>query len=184
MNREFAGRPRLATLATVDVAGAPRARTVVCRRLDEDGMAWITSDARSEKNSQLREDARAELVFWLPEARRQARLAGSVVIFDAADATGNRAGLWRELSNATRATFLWPAPGAQKAIDDSSGAGSAAKRLPTPESLPADAAPPKAFEVLVLVPTRVDLLDLNPRPHARRVWRKTAGGWVERAINP
>ena len=68
LDDEFGPRPHVATLATVDRAGDPRARSVVCRTVDESGLYFV-SDARSGKNGQLRLNVVAEAVFWL-SARR------------------------------------------------------------------------------------------------------------------
>src|SRR3954470_22541307 len=81
--------PLIATLATVDWQGRPRARSVVCRRIDEeDGSVWIASDARTEKNEHARESKLAELVIWLPQPREQFRLFGDVSVLDLKDETG------------------------------------------------------------------------------------------------
>src|SRR5205809_1833072 len=74
----------IATLATVDEKGAPRARSVVCRYFDAEVLT-IVSDARSRKNSELRRDARAELVFWIADERIQIRIRGTVAVSDGGD---------------------------------------------------------------------------------------------------
>src|SRR4051794_28547204 len=75
--------PLVGTLATADAGGAPRARSVVCREIGDDGSLWVTSDARSEKAAHLRGRPEAELVLWLPAAREQFRLFGRVELLTA-----------------------------------------------------------------------------------------------------
>src|SRR5215213_3847478 len=77
LGEEYGGeRPRVCTLATVDKAGLPRARSVVCRRVGPDGAIWLASDARSEKNEHVKASPQAEVVFWLPTRREQFRVQG------------------------------------------------------------------------------------------------------------
>jgi pyridoxamine 5'-phosphate oxidase len=169
-----ADRPRVCTLATVDKAGLPRARSVVCRRVAPDGSIWIASDARSEKNEQLKANPQAEVVFWLPARKEQFRVQGSVKVLSEPGRDPARATLWGEMSDAARALFFWPTPGA--------------KKLDVPESFPksvdAETPPPANFEVLVLRPRRVEHLQLKPHPHRRRRWM-LAGNWQAASeVNP
>jgi PPOX class probable FMN-dependent enzyme len=166
--------PLIATLATVDFLGRPRARSVVCRRIDEeDGSIWIASDARSEKNEHARETKLAELVIWLPQPREQFRLFGDVSVLDVSDEMGRRFQLWEDLSDATRAMFFWPTPGTPLE----------ATPRAFPGEMPAGEGPPDSFEVLVLRPTQVERLQLQPHPHQRTRWRAEKG-WRAEALNP
>jgi PPOX class probable FMN-dependent enzyme len=181
LTREFGdGKPCVATLATVDRSGAPRARTVVCRRVADDGTLYVASDARSEKNDQVKASAQAEVVFWLPTLREQYRVLGSVRVGGPAAAgtggTGDpaRAELWRAMSDAGRALFLWASPGARR-VD-------APEAFPT--AVPAAAAVPPNFELIVVRPRRVEHLQLTVHPHRRRRWM-LAGKWSAAAeLNP
>jgi pyridoxamine 5'-phosphate oxidase len=169
LGNEFDRRPLVMTLATVDETSGPRARSVICRHLDDGGRLLVVSDARSDKSAHLRRDARAEVVMWLEAALQQFRFRGAVEI--ASDA--RRAALWRDLSPASRALFFWPPPG--QPFDP---------RLSFPEGADDQTAPPASFELLVLAPDLVERLDLNPHPHDRRRWDRAAGGWVECRLNP
>jgi pyridoxamine 5'-phosphate oxidase len=160
------------TLATVDGGGLPRARSVVCRRIDHRGALWVTSDARSSKNGQLRGNPHAEFVVWLPGPRLQFRVQGEVRILGAKGGGDERMGLWRDLSDTARALFFWPAPGAPKAEGDV-----------FPPAVPADRPAPDTFEVLILSPDQVERLDLKPQPHVRRRWRRR-DDWRGVDINP
>lgn len=170
---EFPDSPYVCTLATVDKNGAPRVRSVVCRKISPDGSVWMVSDARSEKNEQLKASPNAELCFWLPGRREQFRVGGSVKMWTASSNEPGRAELWKSVSDAVRAMFFWPSPGA--------------KRLDPPESfrsaVEASKPPPNSFEVLILRPRRVEHLQLSPHPHRRRRWM-LAGNWSAAEVNP
>jgi pyridoxamine 5'-phosphate oxidase len=175
LSREFGDKPMTATLATVDKSGAPRARTVVCRRVMEDGSFCIASDARTEKTEQLKAMPQAELVFWLPTLREQYRVLGAARIAGVAPSdTPLRQELWRGLSDASRATFRWPSPGAKRF--DSEEAFVAAVSV--------DAEIPTNFDVIVIRPKRVEHLQLSTHPHRRRRWM-LAGKWSAASeLNP
>lgn len=69
--------PDAMTLATASLAGAPSARTVSLRGLDERGFAFYT-DYNSPKSRDLGENPRAALVFHWREVERQVRAVGPV----------------------------------------------------------------------------------------------------------
>ena len=170
LDSEFGPRPRVGTLATVDREGRPRARTVVCRKVEDDGSLWVASDARSGKNAEVEHNPAAEMAFWLPSLREQFRVAGSIWIMKDDE---RRTALWSALSDSARALFFWDMPGAPIVEE----------RGDNPERIPAVAAVPSNFQVLVIRPDLVDHLDLKTHPHRRRRW-ETGDGWRDRAINP
>ncbi len=169
LGAELGTRFVLATLATVDANGRPRARSVVCRAFETDGSVWLTSDARSDKNTQIRLVPFGELVIYLKTAREQYRLAGDLVAFSEGEA---RQKAWEEQSDATRAMFFWDEPGGPVQDD-----------FAAPELVAASTPIPASFELLVLKPERVEHLDLKPHPHRRREW-VAERGWAVRSINP
>lgn len=65
------------TLATVDDAGAPAARTVLLRGCDERGFTFFTN-YDSRKGRELAANPRATLLFYWPEPERQVRVDGVV----------------------------------------------------------------------------------------------------------
>jgi pyridoxamine 5'-phosphate oxidase len=69
--------PDAMTVATAGLAGAPSARTVSLRGLDDRGFAFYTN-YRSPKARDLEENPRAALVFHWREVERQVRASGSV----------------------------------------------------------------------------------------------------------
>ncbi|HWE95705.1 MAG TPA: pyridoxamine 5'-phosphate oxidase family protein [Tepidisphaeraceae bacterium] len=166
------GRPLVATIATVDAGCSPRARSVVVRHIGDDGSIWFVSDARSAKNAQLAADNDAEIMVWLPEAREQFRLFGTVDRLGPA-LTGTRMDIWRQMSDASRALFFWPAPGTPRTQDDAA----------FPATVDAATAPPVTFEVLFLEPLQVEHLRLLTHPHQRRRWRSDTG-WEREELNP
>ena len=166
---------RIVTLATVDGSGdaaTADARCVVVRGLGSDGTVTVTSDARSDKNAQVRANPSATAVFWLSKVKRQYRVRGTVAALGVDDP--HRQSQWAALGDAARALFAWPPPGRPRA----DGAA-------FPPTVPAAALMPPSFEVLVLTPARVETLDLGQTPHLRRRWTPAGGfGWDAVTVNP
>jgi pyridoxamine 5'-phosphate oxidase len=178
---EFGTGPKVVTLATAERDGTPRARSVVVRGLRNGGAIVVASDARSEKNKQVRRRDNAEVCAWLPSVRRQYRLAcWAAIIGETLAATSPfepdphrlREEVWGEMSEAARALFFWPTPGEAR-VD-----GPAA----FPESV-RTGLPPTNFELLYLLAMEADVLDLSGHPHHRHRWRRDTG-WAVQEINP
>ena len=167
---EFDHKFVVATLATVRSDAAPDARSVVVRNLLEDGRMWITSDARSEKNQQLKLNPSATLVLWLPSLRKQFRIDGKLAVLRDEDPL--RLEAWKGSSDSSRALFFWPPPG--QPFVETEFARTVEKDRPMPNS----------FEVLQLSPTHADVLDLKPHPHLRLKWSLNSGLWIGSRINP
>lgn len=163
--------PPLCTLATLQADGAPAARTVVVRGVNDDGSVLACSDARSEKNHQLHADPRASACFWFEPQRTQFRLRGSVTILPHDDDESAR--VWRSMSDKGRALFAWPQPKAAKEDDDQFAA-----------ELAEAAGPPANFEVLRLVPAACDRLVLKGVPHRRTLWLREGEHWRDVEVNP
>jgi pyridoxamine 5'-phosphate oxidase len=170
---EYGQKPRVGALASVDGDGRPRVRSVVCRRMTDDGATWFASDGRSGKNAHLRAHPAAEVVFWLPRRQEQFRVLGRIEVLDAAGESPDRLSLWREMSDAGRALFAWPDPGTERATD----------LMAFPQRLAVGVPPPATFEVLVLRPEQVERLAVLFHPHNRRRWR-AVDGWRGVALNP
>jgi pyridoxamine 5'-phosphate oxidase len=173
LDREFGrDKPRVMVLATVDRSGAPHARCVVCRRIDEGGRLYAATDARTDKNAQLRGDKRAEVVFWMPSIGVQFRINAETRIVAFPEDETLRKGIWREMSDEERSHFFWPTPGVAADTDDAFA-----------EAVSADVAPPRTFEIFVLEPRQIDRLSLDSLPHRRRVWRADTN-WFGVDVNP
>mgnify|MGYP001026368423 CR=1 FL=1 len=65
------------TLATADADGWPAARIVLLKRFDTEGFCWFT-DFRSDKGVQLKQNPKAELMFYWRGLERQVRIRGRV----------------------------------------------------------------------------------------------------------
>ena len=92
---------RFAQLATRDLDGHPRCRTVVVREMAAPREVLFTADTRSAKAAQIEADPRAELCWYLPKAWHQFRLAGRL----SAASDDARARMWGSLSDAVRLQF-------------------------------------------------------------------------------
>lgn len=76
--------PHAVNLSTVDEDGAPDARVVILKDVDDSGWA-VASSADSPKGRQLAANPRAALTFFWPESGRQIRVRGAVVVADPAE---------------------------------------------------------------------------------------------------
>ena len=93
--------PNAMTLATATTDGAPSARIVLLKGVDERGFVFYT-DYRSRKGSELAANPRAALVFHWMELERQVRVTGTVERVSRADSEryfasrplGSRIGAW------------------------------------------------------------------------------------------
>jgi PPOX class probable FMN-dependent enzyme len=166
IQRQPAG-PLVMTMATID-AGVPRARSMVCREIGDDGRLWFTTDSRSHKVRELRATSVAECVYWSAATRDQFRFLGAVAI-----ETADIARHWQVLSDSTRATFLWPAPGEPRDPDNAHFPSSAGANPPVPPH----------FAAIILTPTEVEQLSLVPHPHRRQRW-SAIGEWKALELNP
>jgi PPOX class probable FMN-dependent enzyme len=165
---------RFVQLATVRADGRPANRSLVFRHFASRGRLVFTSDVRSEKASELAHKPWAEACWYFQDARVQWRLLGRCELeADPADPEIEtlRKKLWAELPPATRASFLWPAPGGQRSPRKDF-------RVETPDM------PPDAFQLLVLEPEQVERLDLREAPHRRQRWDFDRSGWASHEINP
>jgi PPOX class probable FMN-dependent enzyme len=171
LDLEYADRPRIATLATIDI-DHPRARTVILRRIDDDGTLWIVSDAHSNKNAQLRRTPHAELVLYLPTSREQFRLFGHTKVIGRGDDEPFRQQFWLTLTDVARASFFWPTIGKPYNECD-----------PVATATPADTPMPDSFEPIAIHPEVVEHLTTADIPHRRTRWRKE-NAWQPQRINP
>jgi pyridoxamine 5'-phosphate oxidase len=69
--------PNAMTLATVDAAGQPAARTVLLKGIDRRGLTFYTN-LESRKAGELEANAKAALLFWWPPHARQVRFEGTI----------------------------------------------------------------------------------------------------------
>ena len=172
LEAEYADRPRIATLATIDLDRQPRARTVILRRIDDDGTLWIASDGHSDKNAHLRHTADAELVFYLPTSREQFRIFGRCRVIGRGDDERVRQQFWQSLSDPARAMFFWPT--IEQPVTEN-------QTIPT--AIPYTTPMPVNFELIALRPDQVEHLSIAVIPHRRTRYCKFAA-WTPESINP
>jgi pyridoxamine 5'-phosphate oxidase len=93
--------PNAMTLATVDAAGQPAARTVLLKGIDRHGLTFYTN-LDSRKARELAANVRAALLFWWPPHARQVRFEGAIEAVSDAEADayfarrprGSQIGAW------------------------------------------------------------------------------------------
>ena len=93
--------PNAMTLATVDAAGQPAARTVLLKAIDRRGVTFYTN-LESRKARELAANPNAALLFWWPPHARQVRFEGAIEPVENAEADayfatrphGSQIGAW------------------------------------------------------------------------------------------
>lgn len=93
--------PNAMTLATVDAAGQPAARTVLLKAADRRGLTFYTN-LESRKARELAANPKAALLFWWPPQARQVRFEGGIETVDDREADayfatrprGSQIGAW------------------------------------------------------------------------------------------
>jgi pyridoxamine 5'-phosphate oxidase len=171
---------RYVQLATVRTNGQPANRTVVFRGfLDQTNQLKFITDDRSEKIDQIAANPWGEVCWYFPKTREQFRLLGQLTVVQAeyADTVLVRARQiqWRELSDAARLQFVWPASG-QPRVE-------ARQFQPDP---PDPLHPPANFCLLLLAPIQVDHLALKGDPQDRHLYhyQQDRQVWTMIAVNP
>uniref|UniRef100_A0A7S3G1B0 Pyridoxamine 5'-phosphate oxidase Alr4036 family FMN-binding domain-containing protein n=1 Tax=Palpitomonas bilix TaxID=652834 RepID=A0A7S3G1B0_9EUKA len=152
---------------------------------DGDSALYFITDGRSEKVEEIgREGGVAEACWYLPITREQFRIRGDVHLVNAeSEASGRyqlsvrREEVWQRMSESARAQFAWPAPGSARCGDEEFASSSSQidEKVPLPN-----------FLLMVLLPTRVDHLQLKPKPNLRTIhtFGSASQQWEEREVNP
>lgn len=173
-------RPLLFQLATFALDGHPATRTVVFRGFHgETEQLLFATDMRSAKVEEINAHGWGEACWYAAESGEQFRIAGNIRIIDHTTddpALGaDRRAIWDSLSDDVRKQFHWPPPGRDR--DEK-------EEMPTKHKIEL-ADPPDNFGLLLLIPIRIDYVDLRTRPHRRILSRPSpAGDWFERDVNP
>jgi pyridoxamine 5'-phosphate oxidase len=181
-NRSLANS-RYAQLATVTADGKPANRTIVFRGFVDEiipdrshDLKFIT-DRRSEKVSQIAQNAWGELCWYFPKTREQFRILGELSIVDFTDpdpvAQKLRRMTWHNLSDSARSSFAWPHPKHDRADD------TAFERQELDPNQPID-----DFCLILLSPSSVDHLQLKGEPQNRYSHQLIQGQWEQRSVNP
>jgi pyridoxamine 5'-phosphate oxidase len=161
--------PDAMTVATAGLAGAPSARTVSLRGLDDRGFAFYTN-YRSPKARDLEENPWAALVFHWREVERQVRATGSVTRLSRDESRA----YWRNRPLGSRLSAL---------ISPQSDAVTSRAELEEAYDVAAerfgDNPPlPDFWGGYLVSPVEVELWEGRPnRLHDRVRYRRVDGGW-------
>lgn len=161
-NRSFPAS-RYVQLATVDQRGRPANRTVVFRgwrdpasqlQFVTDGRSALRESAGTSKAQEIADNPWAEVCWYFAKTREQFRIAGKLQLIDAHsnEFQVERQAVWEQMSDAGKAQFYCPLPGAMR-IADTFGE---LTLTPAPD-----------FCLLLLSPVTVDRLELRSNPQSR-----------------
>lgn len=159
---------RTPVLATVDVQGLPRARTVVLRAADAHaGQLVFYTDGRSTKAQALAVRPDAMVVFWSKRLNWQLRVQARVSV----------------LTSGSEVDTVWERVRRSAAAGDYLSPRAPGSLLPTGSLPVADAptAPVPAHHHLVVLQAQVDNIDwleLGPEGHRRARLRADAWEWL------
>ena len=167
-------------LATINTEGYPANRTVVFRGFleDEQSSLKIITDLRSAKIEEIEHQSVAEICWYFTKTREQFRINGNLRLVTARETDSElqkaRKITWHNLSDAARSQFAWAAPG-QPVADKS-----AFDVAPLDPKVPLD-----NFCLLLLIPKRVDHLQLKGDPQQRCIYRlEKDNTWSSQFVNP
>ncbi|MGB3548415.1 MAG: pyridoxamine 5'-phosphate oxidase family protein [Saprospiraceae bacterium] len=168
---------RLATLATLDLSGAPALRMVVMRSVSRaDNELGCYTDLRSAKVGQLQADPRASLLFWDKKHSLQIRAAGIMRLADQDTAEE----LFDRLSKNSRTTY------ATRSAPGTSQPGPTDDLPPDWENL--DLAETDFacanFQPLLLSVTSLDVLQLGRPRHLRAQYVLSGNEWQGEWVTP
>ena len=168
-------------LATVTPKGYPANRTVVFRGfLDSPkfNTLKIITDSRSAKIEDIDYQPLAEICWYFTKTREQFRITGNLQLITVAETDPEllqaRKTTWQNLSDSARSQFAWPTP-AQPAADKS-----AFEVSPPDADIPLD-----NFCLLLLIPQKIDHLQLKGDPQQRCIYKlEKDSSWSTQFINP
>ena len=150
-------------IATVSAGGNPSNRTVVFRGFAEDSNGiLISTDARSSKMADLKNNYIASLCWYFESTREQFRLVCDVGIISDTDHPIVES-QWKDHSEASRKMFYQPAPGSEYS------------ELSDERDMNLNH-PAEHFAIVVCKPKEVDYLSLKTQPHTREIWTKDEKG--------
>jgi pyridoxamine 5'-phosphate oxidase len=168
--------PDAMTVATAGRSGAPSARTVSLRGLDERGFAFYTN-YRSSKARDLDENPRAAVVFHWREVERQVRAVGTVARLPREESLA----YWRSRPLGSRLSALI-SPQSQVVADRAeleAAYDEATARFGDDPPLP------EFWGGYLVRPLEVELWEGRPnRLHDRVRYRRVDDGWVRERLAP
>lgn len=166
------------TLATADASGAPSARVVLLKEVDEEGAFVFFTNYSSRKGLELSENPRAALVFWWPTRSRSVRVEGSVERIPAQRSQeyfatrprGAQIGAWASQQSQ-------PLASRQELEDATARFGSEFGEGPVPR--------PEHWGGFRLVPQHIEFWQGRPsRLHDRLVFTRGQDGWSVGRLSP
>ena len=168
--------PDAMTVATTGGSGAPSARTVSLRGLDERGFAFYTN-YRSPKARDLDENPRAAVVFHWREVERQVRAVGTVARLPREESVA----YWRSRPLGSRLSALI-SPQSEVVADRAeleAAYEEATARFGDDPPLP------EFWGGFLVTPVEVELWEGRPnRLHDRVRYRRVDDGWVRERLAP
>ena len=167
-------------LATIATSGYPANRTVVFRGFmeDEQSSLKIITDVRSAKIEEIEHQSLAEICWYFTKTREQFRINGDLLLVTVKETDPNlqkaRKITWHNLSDSARSQFAWADPG-QPVADKS-----AFDVDPPDPKVPLD-----NFCLLLLIPKKVDHLQLKGDPQQRCIYKlEDDSTWSSHLVNP
>ena len=167
-------------LATVTPEGYPCNRTLVFRGFVEDERSSLKmiTDLRSGKIQDIEQQEIGEICWYFTKTREQFRIQGNLRLVTAEEKDLEllkiRKTTWQNLSDAARSQFAWPDPGkpvAEKSAFD--------------VDLPGSNIALDNFCLLLLIPQKVDHLQLRESPQQRHIYTlQVDRNWSTQAVNP
>lgn len=169
--------PETVALATADPRGNPSVRMVYFKGIREEGFSFFTN-YESRKGRELARNPRAAMTFYWPELRRQVRIEGACRRLSPEASRAYFATRARESqlsAHASRQSEVMPSDGALEArileLEEHFGD----QPIPCPEN----------WGGYALIPEKIEFWSGRPfRRHERRLFEKTAEGWVSRTLYP
>ncbi|RZT00313.1 pyridoxamine 5'-phosphate oxidase family protein [Aquimarina brevivitae] len=157
---------RYFTMATSDISGRSRLRTVVLRDFDEDFNLYIYTDKRSKKITHIIEREWVSALFYDPEKLMQVVIRAKAYIIDD-DKSLARA--WQQIPEKSKRDYTTiQKPG---------------EEIQNPEIV--DYLDKKDFfTILKFVPDKVEYLKLKRPNHVRACFKRVGGGWDGSFIVP
>jgi pyridoxamine 5'-phosphate oxidase len=175
--QEGVPEPHAMTLSTSDLTGAPDARTLILKDLDEQGW-WFATSAESIKGIQLTTHPAAALTFYWPQVGRQVRVRGPV----AAGSAELSAADFRSRGTGARAVAL--ASRESQPLDSRAACAQAVADAGRQLAADPDLAAP-SWQVYAVVAHTVEFWQADKdRQHIRVQYRRGEPGWARTLLWP